>query len=54
MVQLRLRCVQYVLVTEAIIYSAAKARSGGSGPRGGLGSGATVTYSGRDIAPHPR
>lgn len=26
----RLRCVQYVLVTEAIIYSAAKAWSGGS------------------------
>lgn len=49
----RLLCVQYVLVTEAIIYSPAKAWSGGSGSRGGLGSGATATYSGRDIAPHP-
>lgn len=49
-----LLCVQYVLVTEAIIYSPAQARSGGSGSRGGLGSGATATYSGRDIPPHPR
>lgn len=49
-----LLCVQYVLVTEAIIYSPAQARSGGSGSRGGLRSGATATYSGRDIPPHPR
>lgn len=47
-------CVQYVLVTAAIIYSPTKAQSGGSGSHRGLGSGATATYSGKDIPPHPR
>lgn len=40
-------CVQCVLDTEAIIYSPAKARFGESVSRGGLGSGATATYSGK-------
>lgn len=47
-------CVQCVLLTVAIIYSPTKTQSGESGSHGGLGSGATATYSGKDIPPHPR
>ncbi len=47
-------CVRCVLVTAAIIYSSTKAQSGESGSHGELGSGATATYSGEDIPPHPR
>lgn len=46
-------CVQCALVTGTIIYSPTKACSGESESHGGIGSGATATYSRKDIPPHP-